>query len=391
MFFLDFGNKCDVEADDIRCITDDLLKYPRLAQKYSLAHIKRPSDHWSPQSIEIMNACHSQLATVTCVKIESDVMECSLKLSDKVESVEESLLKQGLAVRSKQENNNGIDFPVEDVFNAIVMHVEDISLFHGQLLTSENINSIAEITSQLNELSSTEFDDEMQINSGSVCAGFHQEYQEWYRVEILNSSPHSGDTVLLKLLDYGDQLTMEKKQLRPLPSSLFKIPWKAIPMSLNGAEISQECSSNIESASILKQHILQNKCLVEVVRRHPEKLSVNVTCENVDCHNLLSQYLSINSTEGCHVNPAGIHFFIDCRVQAKKKNKNCDEKKIVRSQKFCRIPSIVCNKVFFLTLALILTYIIDKFIIIVTKSLRVIKSHNYFNLKNGILIFLCSL
>lgn len=343
VFFLDFGNKCDVETADIRCIKDDLLNYPRLAQKFSLAGIRSPTDRWTPQSIEIMRACHSQLATVTRVKIESDIMECSLKLSDEVESVEENMLKQGFAVQKKI---NVIDFPSEDVFSVVGMHVEDMSLFHGQLLTAENINSIAEITSQLNELSSTGFDNKMQIKSGLICAGFHQEYQEWYRVEILSTSSQTGDdTVLLKLLDYGDQLTMEKKQLRPLPPSLFKIPWKAIPMCLNGAEMSQECSSNIESTNILKQHILQNKCLVEVMHRRPEKLSVNITCENIDCHNLLSQYLNTNSTEGCLVKPAGINFFINCNVHKKKKSRK--SKRLLKVKKFCRITSTVCSKVSF--------------------------------------------
>ena len=312
MFFLDFGNKCDVETTDIRCIKDDLLKYPRLAQKYSLANIKSPTDCWNPQSIEVMTTCHSQLATVTCVTVNFNIMECSLKLSDHEETIEEKLLKHGLAVRKtmpcKQENNT-IDIPVEDVFNAIVMHFEDMSLFHGQLLTSENISSISEITSRLNELSSVQFDNKMQIFKGTICAGFHLEYQEWYRVKILDPLSGPNETVLLELLDYGDKLTMERKQLRPLPSALFKIPWKAIPMCLDGAEISKECSSNTVSTNTLKQHILQKKCLIEIVRRSPDKLRVKITCENIDCHNLLSQYLNNKSAEGCQVKPAGNNFF----------------------------------------------------------------------------------
>uniref|UniRef100_A0A7M5WYX1 Tudor domain-containing protein n=1 Tax=Clytia hemisphaerica TaxID=252671 RepID=A0A7M5WYX1_9CNID len=300
VFFFDFGNKCDVETSDIRCIKQHLLAYPRMAQKYSLANIESTKGSWGQESIAMMSTCQNNMVNATCVNIKVDLMECSLKMDGDAQSMEEKLIQKGLA-RVKSGRNAGdmkIDLPTDDSFTVIVMHVKDTSSFHGQLLTSENIEEITLLSSQLSELSSAPKSD-ITLKKDAICAAFHQEFQEWYRVQILDPTPQNGK-VLLKLLDYGDELMIDTSQLRQLPSLLFDVPVKAIPMTLNGAKVDPNCTNYQQCVEKLNKLILQKKCEIEVVNRESNRLHVKLSSDGIDCHQHLSEFLIANPI-GCQI------------------------------------------------------------------------------------------
>ena len=277
-----------------------------MAQKYSLANIESAKGSWDQEAIALMSTCQNNMANATCVNIKVDLMECSLKMEGDSQSIEEKLIEKGLArVKSgKNASDMKIDIPTDDSFTVIVMHVKDTSLFHGQLLTSENIEEITLLSSQLNELSSTPKSD-ITLKKDTVCAAFHQEFQEWYRVQILDPNPRNGK-VSLKLIDYGDELMIDTSQLRPLPSLLFDVPIKAIPMTLNGTKMDPSCSNYQNCIQKLNELILQKKCEIEVVKRESNRLlHVKLSSDGVDCHQHLSEFLEANPT-GCQIIGKGI-------------------------------------------------------------------------------------
>ena len=57
MFFIDYGNKYDCPARDIRLIHEEFLTQPRLAMKFQLADIESTlKERWSEEAIQFMAA-----------------------------------------------------------------------------------------------------------------------------------------------------------------------------------------------------------------------------------------------------------------------------------------------------------------------------------------------
>lgn len=284
MFFIDYGNKSDIETRNIKCIKEHLLKYPRMALKFSLPSIKSTSGFWSEEVAAFMKSESAvNLFTVKSLNIVHDLMEC------RIEQLEEKLVDNGYALLKPDEMV--LDFPQDNSFECCIMHVKDTNLFHGQLLTKESIAEYGKVTSMLlNVMSNSSPIQDFSPSSGDICAGYHHEFHEWYRLKI-NSV--GDDEVVAKLLDFGDEVAIKKSDLRPLPSQFFKIPIKGIPMCLFGAVPKEDNGNYTACIEKLKEHILQKSCMVDVMGRSEEALHVKISNDSIDTHDLLSDYLQI--------------------------------------------------------------------------------------------------
>lgn len=118
-----------------------------------------------------------------------------------------------------------------------------------------------------------------------VCAGFYENYNEWYRVLV--TTVHT-DCATVYLVDYGETIDIAFRCLRKLPDELHRTRSLAFPMSLADVqprEGSLWCDQAVSTLTDLLTPMKKSE--VEVVRRSVDKLHVAIGCKDQDGAQLL--------------------------------------------------------------------------------------------------------
>ena len=120
--------------------------------------------------------------------------------------------------------------PTSSNIDLLITHIENPSLFYGRIADVALNESIAKMSVDLLETFSKSFNSyNYEPEGGCICAGFHSEYGEWYRVLVLVVYK---DRVVAFLIDFGDIVVMYFNDLRPLPQEFVSLPSQAIALRL---------------------------------------------------------------------------------------------------------------------------------------------------------------
>ena len=157
VYFVDFGNKSDVHTSNIRCITEDLLTYPCFALKFKLFGVQPVGSDvertWMPDVVPFMMSLLSNIPVqIERIDINREIMQCNV-IIDGVK-LNDMLVSRGFACKDNVIDNVPIQLELPtatDVFDVMVTHVEDPSLFYGQLATPANIQELMDVTNKLTE------------------------------------------------------------------------------------------------------------------------------------------------------------------------------------------------------------------------------------------------
>ena len=293
MFFIDFGNKAEVDTENIRCITEQLLNFPRLALRFTLkSAVSSDQDGmWSQDAIALMTtSVVNQPVCVHCIDITGERMNCEVVLSDGKKLSELLRLKGYSRFMYTELPKFSLDELNE--FESLVVDAESPNDFHAWIGDLQSLHvEVQGITNQLALTASVTIPYTPIV--GEVCAAYNELYQEWYRVHVIFVSQSSAT---VQLIDYGNKLDVQFEHLSSLNGQFCDIPARAVLLSLSGV-----CSSNNngwnESAIILfkqrvefkksrciKENVQNNHLLVQLTTADGENIAETLVESNFATH-----------------------------------------------------------------------------------------------------------
>ena len=225
--FVDYGNNEKTTIDNVRNITDELVKIPPFAYHCKLGNIGMSdgSSIWSASATEKFESLVLD-QELTC----EFTGECEVKLTLNDEDVAEKLLEISGVVRPtggvQQEVTAEavkIDFtnykvaepslPTEPS-TCYVSHVRSNGLAYLQLADEEeNLNTLTESLQEKSvSLQAVPFN---LLKIGDFCIAKYSEDEAWYRATVETTSESS---VTVRFMDYGNSDTVEKSENLKCPT-----------------------------------------------------------------------------------------------------------------------------------------------------------------------------
>ena len=286
MFFIDFGNKADIEAADIRSIDQELLNYPRFALRFALDGILTQSGNhtWTTDANElIQEKIVNKRSFVKTRLVDGETLVCDIT-TESGEDLRQLLETKKLAVGRRclfqdlpQEK---IDLAKENI-DAFGMYTEspyELYVWLGDLM--KHNSDVEEITATLAPLNRGSI---YEPCLGELCAGFVEipgVEDQWYRVVVEEIKPNSA---LVQLIDYGNRAEVKFTDITALPNEppVLKVASKAYKVTLDdlccfGQEWSEEAINFIKGQTELQ------KLVVEIVNDKEQPISVKISTATGD-------------------------------------------------------------------------------------------------------------
>ena len=285
MFFIDFGNKADIEAADIRSIDQELLNYPRFALRFALDGVLTLSgDHaWTTDANElIQEKIVNKRSFVKTKSVDGETLVCDISIEsgeDLRQLLETKKLAVGRRCLFQDLPQEKIDMAKENI-DAFGMYTEsphELYVWLGDLM--KHNSEVEEITATL-----------ASLNRGSIyepclrelCAGFVEipgVGGQWYRVVVEEINPNS---VLVQLIDYGNRAEVKFTDITALPNEppVLKVASKAYKVALDLCCFDQEWSA--EAINFIKGQTEFQKLVVEIVNDKEQPISVKISTATGD-------------------------------------------------------------------------------------------------------------
>ena len=285
MFFIDFGNKADIEAADIRSIDQELLNYPRFALRFALDGVLTLSgDHaWTTDANElIQEKIVNKRSFVKTKSVDGETLVCDISIEsgeDLRQLLETKKLAVGRRCLFQDLPQEKIDMAKENI-DAFGMYTEsphELYVWLGDLM--KHNSEVEEITATL-----------ASLNRGSIyepclrelCAGFVEipgVGGQWYRVVVEEINPNSA---LVQLIDYGNRAEVKFTDITALPNEppVLKVASKAYKVALDLCCFDQEWSE--EAINFIKGQTEFQKLVVEIVNDKEQPISVKISTATGD-------------------------------------------------------------------------------------------------------------
>ncbi|XP_060794982.1 tudor domain-containing protein 1 [Neoarius graeffei] len=251
--YIDFGNSEEVQLNQLRPLSMDLLALATQAIPCALADIKPTSDVWSEETVVMLK----QLVCNRFIRVEilgeqdgTALVSMVDEYSDPQTNVAELLVATGHAAvgnmeRKKEEEvespNGPVDklkwscaeLPVDGQKVVLVVSVlENPGQFYCYNYSAEGMQTLAELSAALMkhcEADGTPFNPAV----GDPCCALYSD-GSWYR-GIVQSLEGDGNANVY-FVDYGNMCKVHAAHLRAIKPSLLKHPFQAICCWLAGLE-----------------------------------------------------------------------------------------------------------------------------------------------------------
>ena len=286
MFFIDFGNKADIEAADIRSIEQELLNYPRFALRFALDGVLTLSgDHaWTNDANElIQEKIVNKRSFVKTRSVDGETLVCDIS-TESGEDLRQLLETKRLAVGRRclfqdlpQEK---IDMTKEniDAFGMYTENPHELYVWLGDLM--KHNSEVEEITTTLASLRRGNI---YEPCLRELCAGFVEVPGvdgQWYRVVVEEIKPNS---VLVQLIDYGNRAEVKYTDVTAMPNEppVLKVASKAYKVTLDDlCCFDQEWSK--EAINFIKSQTEFKKLVVSIVSDKEQPISVKISTATGD-------------------------------------------------------------------------------------------------------------
>ncbi|KAK6297674.1 hypothetical protein J4Q44_G00322570 [Coregonus suidteri] len=145
--------------------------------------------------------------------------------------------------------------------------------FWCQSAESDELEKITEVVKDAaNAVASTLIDTET-LCTGSPCIALFVDDEQWYRAEVLRKD---GDALSILFVDYGNESTVNLKDVRPVPTLLIDTPPQAFQCQLEGFDFSQ--GSWHDTAADQLSKLIKDKLLHLTVLRVSSQERGGITC-----------------------------------------------------------------------------------------------------------------
>ena len=259
--FIDYGNVADIDPCFIRPISKEYAQLPRQARAFSLFGIKSssPDGKWSHEAIVLFRemAGSEGFGHVKCLSVDDETCVVKFYLPEKNCYPYKLLLEKGYAVQTDvattgqdtqpkastetkvvsnvtQKPRVPFALPTEQIkvsgeHRVIPVHVENPHHFYVQYAEPENLKTLSDYASFLNDAKAIPYNDPL-VND-TCCALFTD--GNWYRARVVSVSDSSCEVFFC---DYGNTSVVAKENLRATPDEVKALPAQAIRIKLKSVE-----------------------------------------------------------------------------------------------------------------------------------------------------------
>ncbi|XP_068162272.1 tudor domain-containing protein 1 [Antennarius striatus] len=253
--YLDFGNSEEVDLSHLQPISPSLLSLPMQAMPCSLAGVQPAGESWSEECVIALQRRVSN--RILWVEIQGELEGRALvamidKGSDPQADIAELLSSAGFSapiIRSSNQQADHTNFMSTPACEHLVwsyasipsdgqtvsLHISDVKNpheFHCYIDNPTDHQRLMELEAALNEhckVDSSAFEPKV----GEPCCVMFPADGPLHRVMVKELSE---DKAVVKFLDVGHSMQLEKKLLRSITPGLLTLPFQAISCSLAGAE-----------------------------------------------------------------------------------------------------------------------------------------------------------
>ena len=259
--FIDYGNVADIDPCFIRPISKEYVQLPRQARAFSHFGIKSssPDGKWSHEAIVLFRemAGSEDFGHVNCLSVDNGTCVVEFYLPEKKCYPYKLLLEKGYAVPTdvatngqdtqpkastetkavsdiKQKPRVPFVLPTEQIkvlgeHRVIPVHVENPHHFYVQYAEPENLKTLNDYASFLNDAKAVPYND--PVVNDTCCALFTDGI--WYRARIVSVSDSSCEVFFC---DYGNTSVVAKEDLRATPDDVKALPGQAMRIKLKSVE-----------------------------------------------------------------------------------------------------------------------------------------------------------
>nr|XP_004567589.2 tudor domain-containing protein 1 [Maylandia zebra] len=313
VLYIDFGNEENVPVDRIRALTADIKPFCPCAMECRITGVVPVAGSWSGECcIAVRQLLAGKIVTVRLVETVEDgrihAVDILLSMGKQLNTF---LLEHGYADKEPvnivptvqdinammsaslenfrclsdgKDDNTWAQLPepitqaVGDQLSVVVTHFQSPTELIVQKV--ENAGLIQDLQLKLREhCSQVATPQNFRPAPTTVCCAQFSEDKQWYRAKILAYS--SEERVCVGYLDFGNSEEVGLGHLRPIASSLLRLPMQAIPCGLAGVQPVGE--SWPEDCLLALQRRVSNRILhIEIQGAHGGKALVTMIDESSD-------------------------------------------------------------------------------------------------------------
>lgn len=335
--YVDYGNTEKLSVSSIKPLIDNFTTFPFFALPCSLANVTQPESGWSDEAMELIREAaplfQRQSAKVVG-KCRGMLYVDFIVSKDPPQYLSQVLLNKGFAQRVARGSRQGGETPRElqkkfpqtqeeslsvynppssrplgdlessvfkpsfqsvavlDSFDAMISDVESPDVFFIQMLTQEKVQSLKQLSEDLNAHYNSTSYPPFQPQPKLMCVGQFSGSSDWCRAFV--ESVTLDGSVHVHYLDYGNSEVLPLSQVRPLAKDFQKFPPMALKCSLSGIQPAHSggwSDGTPARESMLSLVPLFSRVKVKVIRKEDGLLVIDVTSPESPSQETLSQFL----------------------------------------------------------------------------------------------------
>uniref|UniRef100_A0A671MBK6 Tudor domain-containing protein 1-like n=1 Tax=Sinocyclocheilus anshuiensis TaxID=1608454 RepID=A0A671MBK6_9TELE len=263
VYFVDYGNSCEVEAAHLKAITPSLLKLPFQAIRCWLAGVEAVESQWNKEAIHKFQAlCAGQPLSGRVLSITEKGY--GVELESAGQSIAAVLILEHLAKPYRQSppseeplkvNNKGAandtegstssigTFPLNwktlelsctDAFQPRVAAVISPSLFYIMNPGQVNVDGLKAVMTDVAKYCSKQpIPNQCHPLPGAACCAQFSGDKNWYRAVVLEVTSKHAHVIYA---DYGNMETVPVSSILPITKELLQHPFQIVRCALAGKE-----------------------------------------------------------------------------------------------------------------------------------------------------------
>lgn len=269
--YVDYGNTETVPFNDLYEIPPELLKHKVFSMRFTLSNVKTLEDTNADIAGIFSSLVIEKLLTIKVMPLEGPAFVQYCELYDQNENIFDKLLSMCKSKPLRYPSAITLDRGTNCII--IIRYIETCKQFYIQPL--ENIEKFDRLMDQLAEFCRKSSAINV-MTPGDPCAACLTE-DECYRAEIVSVACNK---VTVRLVDYGNTITLEKNQLKRISPFFVAEPPQVVKCCLEGFEDSDVGLSTTQ-LEMLAEH--------ETGDRKQFKLVVSDVLDGVAIVNLLDE------------------------------------------------------------------------------------------------------
>jgi hypothetical protein len=244
----DFGNKETIPLSSLAVLVDVFRELPLQAIHCCLSGVESldVTEAMELMKVKVMNkqviVRHDPLCTdedphpVDIIDPESGALLSSVLVEQGVAELVGALDTEQLITKVEHYYLTEVAqviVPADGFFTLMVVAVDNPACFWGQVVSSDTVEWLAELSAKLTEHCDSEREDSsFHPEKGELCCAKFLEDDLWYRAAV--EKVEVGGTITVRFVDFGNAENVTAREVKPIPRSFLSLPLVAVQCQLSG-------------------------------------------------------------------------------------------------------------------------------------------------------------